>query len=161
MPNFSILLPSSENQQSGGNPLAPDMFDYRTSNTFNYFHDLNQDRRALINALHEALNGDESSAADILGKKGDALDALVQTNKEIYSAPLMSALERYNSGVLYQSMDFSGLPTGAQRRLLEEGIVFSGLFGLLRPDDLIPEYFLPMHAEIPEIDASRITGETI
>ena len=29
---FSILLPSAEGKQPGGNPLAPDMFDYRASN---------------------------------------------------------------------------------------------------------------------------------
>ncbi len=170
MPNFSILLPSSDNQQTGGNPLAPDMFDYRTSNTFNYFHELNQDRRALIDALHAALSGDDTGAEAILGKKGQGLDAMVQINNGIYSAPLMSALERYDPGVLYQSMDFRGLPTGAQRRLLEEGIVFSGLFGLLRPDDLIPEYHLPIDAEIPEIgrvsdywkdDLSKQLNETL
>ena len=48
---FSILLPPSEGKQSGGNPLAPDMFDYRSSNTFNYFSHLNPERRALIDAL--------------------------------------------------------------------------------------------------------------
>jgi len=151
MPNFSILLPSSDNQQSGGNPLAPDIFDYRTSNTFNYFHDLNQDRRTLIDALHVALDGSEDSVAEILGQNGKDLDAFVQTNRGIYTAPLMSALERYSVGVLYQAMDFTSLPTGAQRRLLEEGIILSGLFGLLRPDDLIPEYNLPMDAVVPEI----------
>ena len=31
MPNFTILLPPAEGKQDGGNPFAPDMFDYRTS----------------------------------------------------------------------------------------------------------------------------------
>ncbi|TDI73741.1 MAG: peroxide stress protein YaaA, partial [Bacteroidetes bacterium] len=67
MPNFSILLPSSDKQISGGNPLAPDMFDYRTSNTFNYFSDLNQDRRALIAALHGALENTDVDKEALLG----------------------------------------------------------------------------------------------
>ena len=48
----------------------------------------------------------------------------------------MSALDRFSPGIMYEAMNFQALPTGAQRRLLENGIIFSGLFGLLRPDDL-------------------------
>jgi uncharacterized protein len=63
----------------------------------------------------------------------------------------MATLDRYSPGVMYKAMDFAGLPTGAQRRLLENGIIFSGVFGLLRPDDLIPNYRLKMDATLPEI----------
>ena len=52
MPNFAILLAPSDGKQEGGNPFAPDMFDYRSSNTFNYFNELNPSRRELIGALH-------------------------------------------------------------------------------------------------------------
>jgi hypothetical protein len=79
------------------------------------------------------------------------LEEVLNINAEIYDAPLMSALDRYSLGVMFKSMDFAGLPTGAQRRLLENGIIFSGLFGLLRPDDLIPDYRLRMDATLPEI----------
>jgi uncharacterized protein len=151
MPNFSILLPSSNKQVDGGNPLAPDMFDYRTSNTFNYFNNLNQDRRALINALQVAVENPDIDSGALLSATGDDLESLIQTNQNILTAPLMSALERYSQGVLYQAADFTSLPTGAQRRLLEEGIIFSGLFGLLRPDDLIPMYRLGMGVDVPEI----------
>jgi hypothetical protein len=63
----------------------------------------------------------------------------------------MSALDRYSPGVMYAAMDFANLPTGAQRRLLENGVILSGLFGLLRPDDLIPNYQLGMNASIPDL----------
>lgn len=150
MPNFSILLPPSEDTQSGGNPFAPDMFDYRTSNTFNYFNELNPERRKLIAALQETIEKGKD-LGDVFGLSGDELDAAVELNSEIYNAPLMSALDRFSPGVMYDAMDFPGLPTGAQRRLLENGIIFSGLFGLLRPDDLIPDHNLPMQADIPGI----------
>lgn len=148
MPNFSILLPPAEEQQTGGNPFAPDMFDYRTSNTFNYFNELNSERRKLIGRLQEVI-GDGEGLEEIFGSSGDALEHAVNVNTEIYNAPLMSAHDRYSPGVMYKAMDFAGLPTGAQRRLLENGIIFSGLFGLLRPDDLIPEYRLPMNSVVP------------
>lgn len=150
MPNFSILLPPSEITQEGGNPFAPDMFDYRTSNTFNYFNELNSERRKLISALEAAVE-DGEKLEKVFAMKGDALQAALEINAEVYNAPLMSALDRFSPGVMYDAMDFPGLPTGAQRRLLENGIIFSGLFGLLRPDDLIPDHRLPMNADVPNI----------
>ncbi len=152
MPNFIVLLPPAEGKQPGGNPFAPDMFDYRTSNTFNFFSDLNPERRALIGKLQQALESeDEDGLEALFGVKGPHLEEAVRVNSEIYDAPLMSALDRYSPGVMYASMDFAGLPTGAQRRMLENGVIFSGLFGLLRPDDLIPNYRLRMDAELPDV----------
>lgn len=151
MPNFVILLPPSEGKQPGGNPFAPDMFDYRTSNTFNYFNELNPQRRKLINKLQEIIREGEADLEAIFGVQGDALEQAIAADLEIYDAPLMSTLDRYSPGVMYKAMDFPGLPTGAQRRLLENGIIFSGLFGLLRPDDLIPDYRLRMDAALPEV----------
>ncbi|GIV60706.1 MAG: hypothetical protein KatS3mg043_1795 [Rhodothermaceae bacterium] len=152
MPNFAILLPPAEGKRDGGNPFAPDMFDYRSSNTFNYFNELNPERRALIDALQKTIReSDTATLEKIFGVKGETLEETIRTNLALYEAPLMSALDRYSPGVMFKAMDFAGLPTGAQRRLLEQGIIFSGLFGLLRPDDLIPNYRLRMDAVLPEI----------
>ncbi|MEM6287933.1 MAG: peroxide stress protein YaaA [Bacteroidota bacterium] len=146
---FSILLPSAEGKQPGGNPLAPDMFDYRSSNTFNYFSDLNPERRALIDALQAQINeADDAALEKLFGVKGDTLAEAVEANQTVYRSPLMAAVDRYSPGVMYASMDFAALPTGSQRRLLENGVIFSGLFGLLRPDDLIPNYRLKMDASV-------------
>ncbi len=150
MAAFSILLAPSVEKKVGGNPFAPDMFDYRSSNTFNYFHELNPERRRLISALQDAMEAGKR-LKQILRLEGDALEKAVDVNLEILDAPLMSALDRYSPGVLYSAMNFQGLPTGAQRRLLENGIIFSGLFGALRPDDLIPNYYLGLDASVPGI----------
>lgn len=150
MASFAILLPSAEAKAPGGNPLAPDMFDYRTSNTFNYFSELNPERRTLIDALQSAIEeGDEAALEKLLGLKGQALEEAARANLEIYQSPLLAAVERYGPGVMYEAMEFGELPTGAQRRLLENGIILSGLFGLLRPDDLIPNYRLRMGTALP------------
>lgn len=128
------------------------MFDYRASDTFNYFNGLNPERRKLIDALQKIIETrDEETLEDIFGVKGEHLEAALEVNQEVYDAPLMSALDRYSLGVMYKAMDFAGLPTGAQRRLLENGVIFSGLFGLLRPDDLIPNYRLRIEAALPGI----------
>ena len=149
---FSILLPSAEGKATGGNPLAPDMFDYRSSNTFNFFSTLNPERRALIDALQAQVKGaDEDELGKLFGVKGGTLEEAVQVTKDIYRSPLMASVDRYGPGVMYAAMDFAGLPTGSQRRLLENGVIFSGLFGLLRPDDLIPNYRLRMDAKVGDL----------
>lgn len=152
MPNLTVLLSPADRKQPGGNPFAPDMFDYRTSGTFNYFDDLNPERRKLIDALQGVVEEeDEETLSELFGLEDYELEEAIRVNAELYDAPLMSALDRYSPGVMYAAMDFANLPTGAQRRLLENGVILSGLFGLLRPDDLIPNYQLGMDAELPEI----------
>ncbi len=128
------------------------MFDYRSSNTFNYFSDLNPERRALIKALQSQVkDADEAELEKLFGVKGAALEEAVEVTKDVFRSPLMASVDRYGPGVLYSAMDFAGLPTGSQRRLLENGVIFSGLFGLLRPDDLIPNYRLKMDAKVKDI----------
>ncbi len=144
---FSILMPSSEGQQPGGNPFGPDMFDYRSSNTFNYFNALNAERRALINAVHAQTESGKKMET-LYGLSGKALEEAIESNRSIFDSPLMAAVERFGPGVVYQSTRFEELPTGAQRRLLENGIMVSGMFGLLRPDDLIPLHKLKIDAAV-------------
>ncbi len=150
MVRFIVLLPGAEGKRQGGNPLAPDMFDYRASNTFNYFSELNPERRALIRALHAQVEAGEG-LDKLFGATGDALDEAVEANQNVFAAPLMAAIERYGPGVMYRAMEFEALPTGAQRRLLENGVILSGMFGLLRPDDLIPDYRLKIDATVEGI----------
>jgi len=152
MPNLTILLSPADRKQPGGNPFAPDMFDYRTSGTFNYYDDLNPERRKLIDTLQDVIEEeDDETLSDLFGLEGYELEEACRVNAELYDAPLMSALDRYSPGVMYAAMDFANLPTGAQRRLLENGVILSGLFGLLRPDDLIPNYQLGMSAALPDL----------
>jgi len=152
MASFALLLPAAEGKATGGNSLAPDMFDYRTSNTFNYFSDLNPERRVLIENLQSFIqDADDEELERLFGVKDETLQEAVDANMNLFGGPLLAAVDRYRPGVMYRAMEFTELPTGAQRRLLENGVIFSGLFGLLRPDDLIPEYRLKIDAKLPEV----------
>jgi len=149
MRKFAILLPPAAQQNKHGNRFAPDVFDYRERTTFNYFHGLIPHRRALIDAVHRAIEVEgEDAMAEMVGGS-DAVTLM----KNVYSAQRMAARKRYEPNKLYSALDFPGLPTGAQRRFLENTVIVSGLFGILRPDDLIPEYALPIEAEVPGIGA--------
>jgi cytoplasmic iron level regulating protein YaaA (DUF328/UPF0246 family) len=123
------------------------MFDYRASNTFNYFSELNPERRALIRAVHAQQEAGHDLEG-LLGAPADAIEEGVEANRQVFEAPLMAAIERYGPGVMYRAMEFETLPTGAQRRLLENGVIVSSMFGLLRPDDLIPDYRVSIDASI-------------
>lgn len=137
---------------AGGNPLAPSMFDRRASDTFNYFSTLNPERRQVIAALKQTIeNGEEPHLEELFGVKGRFLEDAIEANLAVMDSPRMAAMDRYSPGVMYAAIDFANLPTGAQRRLLENGIIFSGLYGLLRPDDLIQNYRLRMDSTLRTI----------
>src|SRR5690606_11220077 len=87
----------------------------------------------------------------LFGVKGSTLEEAVGADLDVYKSPLMAAIDRYGPGVMYQAMEFAALPTGAQRRLLENGVIFSGMFGLLRPDDRIPNYRRALAAPVEGI----------
>ena len=144
---FTIILPPSAAQNPRGNKFAPDVFDYRERTTFNFFHDLIPERRAIIDAVHRAIEVEgEDALAEILGG-----DDAVRTMQGVYLAELLAARKRYAAGPLFNALDFPGLPTGAQRQFLEHSVIISGLTGVCRPDDLVPQYALPLSADIPGI----------
>ena len=57
----------------------------------------------------------------------------------LLSASTSPAIEIY-AGVLYKTLDFRSLPVDSQRRANDRILIFSTLFGVLRPTDQIPAY---------------------
>ena len=145
-----VLIPAARSKASGGNPFAPDVFDYRSRTTFNYYHDLIPDRRRLVRSLQDLVDSEDQAAMTEAFGDVDSESAVTLT-KDLFKAPLMAARKRYAPGVFYSEMDFDGLPTGAQRRFLEGSIIINPLFGLVRPDDMLPNYELSSTGTIPEI----------
>ena len=56
----------------------------------------------------------------------------------------MPAIERY-TGVVYNHIDWNTLNPKAKNYMKKHIIIFSGLFGLLSPDTMIPDYKLKMN----------------
>lgn len=135
-----ILLPPSEGKAVGGTgkPL-------RIANLS--FAQLEQQRTTLRAALGAAMKGKETARAKLLGVKGTALAAATQTNLELLASPTMPAIERY-TGVLYDALDVASLTARDRKRLHKQVLLFSGLWGVLRPDDMIPDYKLKMGATL-------------
>ena len=74
--------------------------------------------------------------------RAQVLDAV---DPGLRAAPAAAAATVY-AGVLFQALGLAELPAAARRRVL----IFSGLWGVLRPGDRIPAYKLPI--------ATRVSG---
>ncbi len=79
----------------------------------------------------------------MLGVSGAHLERARHANLALLGAPALPAWQRY-TGVVWEHLDPASLPAAARRRIA----VVSGLLGLVRADDPIPEYRLKMGARV-------------
>ena len=134
-----ILLPPSEGKLSGGDGPPIDLSSIS-------FEQLSPARELMIKALGQ-LSGKPRVAQKMLGVKGIAPEKARTDNAAISSSPTALAIERY-TGVMYDSIDHVSLDDSAKKVFGENTIIMSGLFGVLRPFDLIPSYKLKMGAKL-------------
>ncbi len=72
----------------------------------------------------------------------------------IEKRPTKEAILRY-TGVAFEYLDYESLPENAKKYLNENLIIFSNLFGILKPLDLIPYYTLKQGAK-PGFDIYKL-----
>ena len=80
----------------------------------------------------------------IYGTSQEKSEAFHRQNQDIFNSHCAKAIERY-TGVVYEHIDSSSLDTSAEKYLNKHVRIFSGLFGLLKPNTLIPNYKLKMN----------------
>jgi uncharacterized protein len=141
-----LLLPPSEGKATGGGKRGR----RRVPRTF---PELDAARAEVVAALRAAMD-DEAGARALLGVKGDALTAARTANRSLAGAPVRPAIERY-TGVLYDNLDAASLDPPARKRLDDEVLIVSGLWGLLRPTDPVPDYKLKIDASLPPLGVLR------
>lgn len=137
-----LLLPPSEGKARGGRgrPLRDRLGDDA----------IGVARRLTIDALLELVAGDPDVAAKaLLLPDGIAASALA-TDAAVLDTRTMPALRRY-AGVVYDGLDLEAMTPGEQRLALRSTLVFSGLFGVVRGDEAIPDYRVPAKAVLPGI----------
>ena len=142
-----ILLPPSEGKAEGGSGPTVQLSDLS-------FPQLESARTAVRSALAASMKANEAARSKLLGVKGVALATATATNRNLLTSPTLPAIERY-TGVLYDALDAASLSTRDRQRLSDQVLIFSGLWGVVRPDDLIPDYKLKMGATLPKI--SKVT----
>lgn len=134
-----IWLPPSEGKTS---PSEGPTLDLETLS----FPELT-DRRTPLLAAIEVL-GHDDSAAHILGLSPKGCAPALEANASVRSAPCTTA-SRLFSGVLFDALNLAGLEPTALRRAEHMVRIFSGLFGVLSPSDLIPNHRLAMSTRLP------------
>ena len=101
------------------------------------------DRRLdVAKALADVGGGDEK----LLGVGGDHLMRAQAANATLLGAATMPAWRRY-TGVVWEHLDPATLEPAARRRI----VVVSGLLGLVRGDDPVPDYRLKMSVNLPPL----------
>jgi len=109
--------------------------------------DLDEVRSGVLVDLERAMRRPEAERAALLGVRGAALQRATAANRTVRTAPTLPAIQRY-TGVLYDALDAGSLPAASRRRLASCVLVFSGLWGVVRPGDPVPDYKLKMGASI-------------
>ena len=102
----------------------------------------------MVSALVDEMGSPFESRKKLFGLGDSATHQSTKINLAVNSAPTLPAIQRY-TGVLYDELDVSSLPTSAKKRLDHHVVIFSGLWGVLRCSDPIPDYKLKMGATIP------------
>jgi uncharacterized protein len=102
-------------------------------------------RARLLKALVRLARGRAPAALEALGLSPGQSGELAH-NRELLSAPAGVAAEVY-TGVLYDALDLPALHR--QGITTDHVLIFSGLWGVLRPSDRIPHYRCSAGAKLP------------
>ena len=104
-------------------------------------------RARLLRAMVRLARGRAPAALEALGLSPSQSGELAH-NRELLSAPAGVAAEVY-TGVLYDALD---LPALHRRGITtDQVLIFSGLWGVLRPSDRIPHYRCSSGAKLPAV----------
>jgi hypothetical protein len=137
-----VLLPPSEGKAAGGD--GPPVGRRPVLST----PDLARGRSDLLDALRRAARTDPAALARGLRLPAGVAAAALAADARARTAPTMAALDRY-TGVVYQALDVASLTPAARRRAEELVLVSSGLWGVVRGGDLVPDYRVPASGTVP------------
>ncbi len=93
------------------------------------------------NILDKLSNLDDVDIQKVYGTSLDKSKSIHSQNLNIYDSRCSLAIERY-TGVVFKYLDWKSLNENEQIYLTKHLRIISGLFGILRPDNLIPNYKL-------------------
>lgn len=136
-----ILLPPSEGKASGGAPRTG--WDSAAGLTGPALGTM---RDTVAAALRKSRGGNEK----LLGVKGEPLARAQSANVSLEGAPTLPAWQRY-TGVVWDHLDLASLPAARRRTAVSSILVPSGLLGVVRADEQVPDYKLKMGASIAPV----------
>ena len=137
-PTYLILLPPSEGKAEGGRARSAWKPDGGT-----FGRSLGDHRAQIAKRLVTLKGGD----ATLLGVKGDHLLRAQRANRSLVGAPILPAWQRY-TGVVWDHLDIASMTAPRRNRALANIVVVSGLLGLVRAAEPVPDYRLKMGARL-------------
>ena len=87
---------------------------------------------------------DENKIVSTYGTNLEKAKNLHKNNLKVFDNECSMAIERY-TGVVFSNLDWKSLDNNAKAYLNKNLRIFSGMFGILKPNDLIPNYKLKMN----------------
>ncbi len=133
-----ILLPPSE-----GKALSGETGTKFTGSSGTFGKSLGKQRATVIAALRDAHGG----SPKLLGVSGAHLVRAQQANLAVRGAKTLPASQRY-TGVVWDHLDLSSLPTALQKDADKIIVIVSGLLGLVTAGDPTPDYRLKIGASL-------------
>lgn len=128
-----ILIPPSEGKNRIKKPM-----DIKFKETdFIYMDEVEQVTRLLDLISDEDLRS-------IYGTSEEKARIFHRQNQDVMNSRCWYAIERY-TGVVYENLDWATIPKRARNYMEKHVRIISGLFGLLSPKTLIPDYKLKMN----------------
>jgi len=97
--------------------------------------------RIILKMLKEL---DQRQIISIYGTTSDKANTLHYNNLNIFQKHCSMAIERY-TGVVFKNIDWNSLNINSKIYINQHVRILSGLFGILKPDTLIPNYKLKMN----------------
>ena len=135
---FVILLPPSEGKASGGDPQKS------WGGESGVFGEALGDFRDEVATRLRILKGGDQK---LLGVKGAHLEHATAANSRLIGSPSLPAWQRY-TGVVWDHLDLESFPRASRTAAVKQLFVPSGLAGLVRADDPLPDYRLKMGARL-------------
>ncbi len=145
MSNWVLLIPPSESKATP--PANGALYkNARANRKTNSFKELDKLRGMLIDEVQGAIN--RGTGLDKLFEvSGKSLKEAIDWNDRIMEATTLPARELY-TGVMWEAINYKTLKAEEKKRFDKNTIIFSGLFGVLRPTDKIPAYKLKIGANM-------------
>jgi len=159
--NYLILLPPSEGKNKGGDENKP----YRMVQNlkkFNEFIFLNKDRELIQEELKKiiSLADDTKDLEKIFDLKGEKLQEAIEITSDLLNEETMPAIKRYD-GIMFKAIDYNNL-NNLQKENFNFSVLFiDGMFGLLKPQDLIPKYKLKITSKVENINIIKFWKESL
>ena len=129
---MKYLIPPSEGKSK---VISKDILFSDTN--FKFEHHVNQVVRLLSLIEDEDLNS-------VYGTSEEKAMIFHRQNQDIFNSKCAYAIERY-TGVVYEHLNWETLNKKSQDFLQDHIYIFSGLFGIVSPRTLIPNYKLKMN----------------